>query len=152
MFPHRWDPFSGVFYDRYTTQFWTGILVSSGRVNGISGVPILDTFLESFCVKLLRFWMRLLLGWLTFGNFDFAVWVRSLVGIFGELATFGPVSPTSSLTEYCKLSRYEQWDQPVPYRLLQAFRIRKVSPTSSIEIVRNRVQSVVTSGHHLLEV
>ena len=57
-------------------------------------------FVNFFVSTFLRFWMRLLLGWLTFGNFDFAVWVRSLVGIFGELATFGPVSPTSSLTEY----------------------------------------------------
>ena len=49
-------------------------------------------FFEYFCVEILRIWIGLLLGWLTFGNFDFAVWVHSLVGIFGDLTTFGPVS------------------------------------------------------------
>ena len=57
----------------------------------------MDTFLEPFFGEIWEFWMRLLLGRLSFGYFGFVAWVRSLVGVLSELATFGLVSPTGSL-------------------------------------------------------
>ena len=57
----------------------------------------MDTFLEPFFGEILEIWMRLLLGWLNIETFGFVVWVRSLVGVLSELATFDPVSPTGFL-------------------------------------------------------
>ena len=57
----------------------------------------MGTFLELFFGEILEIWMRLLLGWLNIETFGFVVWVRSLVGVLSELATFGLVSPTGSL-------------------------------------------------------